>query len=302
MTMRVETRRDDNGRLLNLTIYKGTAKKVRLQFDFAQDEFIDTITFSGRKEELPSASEIVALISAKFMERVQTLGNIEAALPTGTNSIGQVTANAGLNLNTSLLALEAGGNLAAILARLDVALSTRALEAGGNLAALVAKDYATQTTLALLKTRADLLATEATLGTVHGHVDSIDGKITACNTGAVAGSLTQSTKHDAATYKTVLASLNADGNLVAGVGGKLIKLHYLFIMATATVEGDIKDKSGGVAFIHFKHQDREGVSTAFLSYPACLMKSQAVGDPLYVDFSTAAQCYFTAVYTDADAV
>jgi hypothetical protein len=72
-------------------------------------------------------------------------------------------------------------------------------------------------------------------------------------------------------------------------------------MATATVEGDIKDKSGGTAFIHFKHQDREGVSTAFLSYPACLMKSQAVGDPLYVDFSTAAQCYFTAVYTDADA-
>lgn len=28
-------------------------------------------------------------------------------------------------------------------------------------------------------------ATETTLGTVHGHVDSIDGKITACNTGAV---------------------------------------------------------------------------------------------------------------------
>jgi len=294
MSMRVETRRDDNGRLLNLTIYKGTAKKVRLQFDFAQDEFIDTITFSGRKEELPSASEIVALISAKFMERVQTLGNIEAALPTGTNSIGQVTANAGLNLNTSLLALEAGGNLAAILARLDVALSTRALEAGGNLAALVAKDYATQTTLALLKARADLLATEVTLA-------ALNAKVTACNTGAIAGSLTQSTKHDAATYKTVLASLNADGNLVAGVANKLIKLHYLFIMAAATVEGDIKDKSGGVAFIHFKHQDREGVSTAFLSYPACLMKSQAVGDPLYVDFSTAAQCYFTAVYTDADA-
>lgn len=36
------------------------------------------------------------------------------ALPTGTNSIGQVTANAGTNLNTSALALESGGNLAAI--------------------------------------------------------------------------------------------------------------------------------------------------------------------------------------------
>lgn len=49
---------------------------------------------------------------------------------------GSVTANAGTNLNTSLLALEAGGNLAttvarltSILAQLDVALSTRLAEA-----------------------------------------------------------------------------------------------------------------------------------------------------------------------------
>lgn len=40
-------------------------------------------------------------------------------LPIGTNSIGQVTANAGTNLNTSALALEAGGNLALIKAKTD---------------------------------------------------------------------------------------------------------------------------------------------------------------------------------------
>ena len=39
---------------------------------------------------------------------------VSSALPTGSNSIGQVTANAGTNLNTSLLALESGGNLASI--------------------------------------------------------------------------------------------------------------------------------------------------------------------------------------------
>lgn len=44
----------------------------------------------------------------------------DVALPTGTNSIGQVTANAGTNLNTSLLALEAGGNLALIAASASV--------------------------------------------------------------------------------------------------------------------------------------------------------------------------------------
>lgn len=38
----------------------------------------------------------------------------DVALPTGTNSIGQVTANAGTNLNTSALALESGGNLAGV--------------------------------------------------------------------------------------------------------------------------------------------------------------------------------------------
>lgn len=44
-----------------------------------------------------------------------------AAIPTGTNSIGQVTANAGTNLNTSALALESGGNLAAINTKVSTA-------------------------------------------------------------------------------------------------------------------------------------------------------------------------------------
>jgi hypothetical protein len=48
---------------------------------------------------------------------------------------GSVTANAGTNLNTSLLALEAGGNLATI----------------------AGKDFATQTTLALIKAKTDNL-------------------------------------------------------------------------------------------------------------------------------------------------
>jgi hypothetical protein len=42
--------------------------------------------------------------------------NLQTAIPAGSNVIGQVTANAGTNLNTSALALETGGNLAAIAA------------------------------------------------------------------------------------------------------------------------------------------------------------------------------------------
>jgi hypothetical protein len=41
------------------------------------------------------------------LSSVTTVGSISNALPTGTNSIGQVTANAGTNLNTSALNLEA---------------------------------------------------------------------------------------------------------------------------------------------------------------------------------------------------
>lgn len=278
MSFRVETRRDDNGRLLSLTIYKGTVKKVKLQFGFAQDEFIDTITFSGRKEELPSASEIVALISAKFMERVQTLGNIEDALPSGTNSIGQVTANAGTNLNTSLLALEAGGNLAA----------------------LVAKDYATQTTLALLKTRADLLATEATLGTVHGHVDSIDGKITACNTGAVAGSLTQSTKHDSKVYAPAIFDAAVSGNLVNAVAGKVTKLHALAIQAQGTVVVNLNNGVAGASLMEWSFQAREGAVLALAPSPA-YWAITSVNTILYVTLSAAVQVTITAIISSDDA-
>ena len=39
---------------------------------------------------------------------------VNAALPTGTNSIGQVTSNAGTNTSTASLALESGGHLASI--------------------------------------------------------------------------------------------------------------------------------------------------------------------------------------------
>jgi len=62
-------------------------------------------------------------------DKVDVTGSSVTASVTGT-----VTANAGTNLNTSLLALEAGGNLATVAT---------------NTTALVAKDFATETTLAL---------------------------------------------------------------------------------------------------------------------------------------------------------
>lgn len=62
-----------------------------------------------------------------------------------------VTANAGTNLNTSLLALESGGNLAT----------------------LAAKDFATQTTLALIKAKTDNLDVTLSGGGTHVIVDTM---------------------------------------------------------------------------------------------------------------------------------
>jgi len=185
-------------------------------------------------------------LEATAASNAVTLAN---SLPTGVNSIGQVTANAGTNLNTSLL------------------------------------------------------ATEATLGTVHGHVDSIDGKITACNTGAITGTLTQSTKHDAATYKTAIFNAAADGDIVPLVANKKIKVHYLDIQAQGTVTVTIRnDDVAGTILDVWKLEDREGAVKAFLPYPASHYHTlQVAGDALYCDLSAAVTVKICVVYTDADA-
>ena len=102
---------------------------------------------------------------------------------------GSVTANAGTNLNTSALATET--TLGTVHGHVD-SIDTKtpalgqALEAACTPVVLPAAQVVTLTPPAAITG----FATETTLGTVHGHVDSIDGKITACNTGAVAGSVT----------------------------------------------------------------------------------------------------------------
>lgn len=117
----------------------------------------------------------------------------------------------------------------------------------------------------------------------------------------VDGTLTQSTKHDAATYKSACVTLNANGNIIAGVASKVIKVHQIKFQALATMEVDVKDQDvGGAVKDHYKGQDREGDESPFIPYPGCHYQTVA-GEPLYADFTTAASCFFKVVYTDADA-
>lgn len=93
-----------------------------------------------------------------------------------TGSIaGTVTANAGTNLNTSALALESGGNLASIKSNTDkIPALGQALAAASVPVVLTASQLSTLTPPAAITG----FATESTLST-------LNGKVTACNTGAV---------------------------------------------------------------------------------------------------------------------
>lgn len=161
---------------------------------------------------------VVGVGAAATAQRVHLADESLSALENITViSSGTVTANAGTNLNTSTLAIETGGNLASIktntdkLPALGQALAAASLPvvltaaqittltppaaitgfataakqlADGHTVALSATDNAVLDTIA-----AKDFATQTTLSTVHGHVDSIDTKTPALGQALAAASV-----------------------------------------------------------------------------------------------------------------
>jgi hypothetical protein len=135
--------------------------------------------------DLSQASDAVAIYGSddggttKRIIKTDSAGAIQVDLEVAT-----VTANAGTNLNTSALALEAGGNLADIKAKTDnIPALGQALAAASVPIVLTAAQISTLTPPAAITGFA--LETGGNLATIAGDTTSIDGKITACNTGAV---------------------------------------------------------------------------------------------------------------------
>lgn len=88
---------------------------------------------------------------------------------------GMVTANAGTNLNTSTLALEAGGNLAAIKAKTDnIPAPGQALAAASTPVVLPAAQITTLTPPAAITG----FATSAKQDTIIGHIDGVEALLT----------------------------------------------------------------------------------------------------------------------------
>lgn len=168
------------------------------------------------------------------------------SFPTTQAVSGTVTANAGTNLNTSALALESGGNLAAIKADVDkipsqgqalaaastpvvlpvaqitaltppAAITNYANETGGNLATIAAKDFATQTTLALIKAKTDnvdvALSTRLKPADTLTKVTTVD---TITNPVAVTGTFFQVTQPVSAAALPLPSGASTAGNQTTG--------------------------------------------------------------------------------------
>lgn len=162
------------------------------------------------KNEAPDGSEYGMLV--RIVGSVTVSGAVTVT--------GSVTANAGTNLNTSALALEAG-NVATVKTNTDPLVvaaaggyvrqdstATIAKESGGNLATLVAKDFstsakqdtgntslatiaakdfATQTTLAALA--AEDFSTETTLALIKAKTDNLDVSLSGGGTHVIVDSM-----------------------------------------------------------------------------------------------------------------
>ncbi len=127
---------------------------------------------------------------------------------------GSVTANAGTNLNTSALALESGGNLATIAGTVGFS------KVNVNLASDAAG-----------------LATQVTAAVIAGDTTSIDGKITACDTGAVV--VSSSALPSGASTAANQSTGNGHLSTIAGaVSGSEMQVDVVS-MPTTTVTGTV---------------------------------------------------------------
>lgn len=80
----------EDGRINKLTIQRSGRKAVSLQYVYDVDGFVRNINFEGRKEDMPSVPEIVALFDAKFTERIGVIGEITKIGDIGSTSTGAV--------------------------------------------------------------------------------------------------------------------------------------------------------------------------------------------------------------------
>ena len=108
--------------------------------------------------------------------------------------------------------------------------------------------------------------------------------------------------HEKTDYPHAFFNAAADGALVAAVGGKVIKVHAMYLQSAGTVVVNIRtNNAAGTILASWTLQAREGVAGYdFVPYPAHHFQT-AVGEALYVDVTAAVNVTINCIYTDDDA-
>ena len=146
---------------------------------------------------------------------------LDNPLPAGSNVIGQVTANAGTNLNTSALALESGGNLATVATKMSDGTQTSKIVIPSAFVTGQAKIATTGTAVQLASntlTQGVLISSlstnsaSITIGTSSGVTNTVDG------TGNGSILTAGSTKSIAATNTNLVWINGTAGDIISFIG------------------------------------------------------------------------------------
>ena len=146
---------------------------------------------------------------------------LDNPLPAGSNVIGQVTANAGTNLNTSALALETGGNLATVATKMSDGTQTASIIIPASFKTGQAKIAVTGTAVQLASntlTQGVLISAlstntaSITIGTSSGVTNTVDG------TGNGSILTAGSTKSIAATNTNLVWFNGTAGDIISFIG------------------------------------------------------------------------------------
>ena len=205
--------------------------------------------------------------------------DIVGSLPAGTNAIGKLSANNGVDIgDVDVTSISAGSNRIGM-----VGLKGNEAADGSGTERHVLTDSAghlqidvlsAPTTTVTGTVTANLSATDnAVLDTIAGDTTSLDGKITACNTGAVVIS-----------SGAVTATLSATDNAV---------LDNSLLKQTLATTSELKELLSGVTinagnlssefdFENYRHARFFGISTASIGTDFLVMGSNASGSTYYV--------------------
>ena len=150
-------------------------------------------------------------------------------------------------------------------------------------------------------------ALDAELVLVHAHIASIETDLALVHT-HIAGIETQDTEINAhvhsldakdpsqTAYKFAYVNIQADGDILALVAGKKIRVHAMAIQAIDTSSGNIETGAGaGAQKLEWSLNAREGMVLPF--NPAGWFETVA-GEALYADFVVGAETMFVITYSE----